>query len=61
MGHRGLARYYKQQYAPDRMERAAVRHAKEATGDQLYNGLVVYLHRLYGENTTGSNRGRGCG
>ena len=26
VGHRGLARYYKQRFAPDRTERAAVRH-----------------------------------
>lgn len=53
VGHRGLARYYKQRFAPDRMDRAAVRHAKEASGDRLYHGRVVNLHRLYGgEDTT---------
>ena len=46
VGHRGLARYYKQRFAPDRMERAAVRHAREAAGDRLYGGRVVNLHRL---------------
>jgi pre-60S factor REI1 len=58
VGHRGLARYYKQRFAPDRMDRAAVRHAKEASGDRLYHGRVVNLHRLYGEdNTTTDGRG----
>jgi len=52
VGHRGLARYYKQRFALDRMDRAAVRHAKEASGDRLYHGRVVNLHRLYGEDTT---------
>eukprot|EP00581_Thalassiosira_minuscula_P009345 CAMPEP_0183705326 /NCGR_PEP_ID=MMETSP0737-20130205/2458_1 /TAXON_ID=385413 /ORGANISM="Thalassiosira miniscula, Strain CCMP1093" /LENGTH=506 /DNA_ID=CAMNT_0025932463 /DNA_START=42 /DNA_END=1562 /DNA_ORIENTATION=- len=46
VGHRGLARYYKQRFAPDRMERAAVRHAREAAGDRLYAGRVVNLYRL---------------
>ena len=45
VGHRGLARYYKQRFAPNRMERAAVRHAKEATGDRLYAGRVVNLYQ----------------
>ncbi|KAL7473561.1 hypothetical protein ACHAXS_014004 [Conticribra weissflogii] len=46
VGHRGLARYYKQRFAPDRMERAAVRAAKEAAGDRLYAGRVVNLYQL---------------
>ena len=50
VGHRGLARYYKQRFAPDRTERAAVRHAKEAAGDRMYNGRVVNLYRLQGDD-----------
>ena len=46
VGHRGLARYYKQRFAPDRSERAAVRHAREAAGDRLHCGRVVNLNRL---------------
>lgn len=46
IGHRGLARYYKQRFAPDRTERAAVRAATEAGGDRLYNGRVVNLYQL---------------
>ncbi|KAL3785862.1 hypothetical protein HJC23_008750 [Cyclotella cryptica] len=46
IGHRGLARYYKQRFAPDRMERAAVRAARVAAGDRLYGGRVVNLYRL---------------
>ncbi|KAL7490158.1 hypothetical protein ACHAW6_015891 [Cyclotella cf. meneghiniana] len=46
IGHRGLARYYKQRFAPDRMERAAVRAARLAAGDRLYGGQVVNLYRL---------------
>jgi len=46
VGHRGLARYYKQRFAPDRSERAAVRHAREAAGDRLHGGRVVNLNRL---------------
>ena len=46
VGHRGLARYYKQRFAPDRMERAAVRAAKEAAGDRLYGGRVYNMYRL---------------
>ena len=62
VGHRGLARYYKQRFAPDRMDRAAVRYAKEASGDRLYHGRVVNLHRLYGEDTTTTTAdGRGGG
>eukprot|EP00578_Thalassiosira_sp_NH16_P004745 CAMPEP_0181133248 /NCGR_PEP_ID=MMETSP1071-20121207/31428_1 /TAXON_ID=35127 /ORGANISM="Thalassiosira sp., Strain NH16" /LENGTH=487 /DNA_ID=CAMNT_0023219637 /DNA_START=36 /DNA_END=1500 /DNA_ORIENTATION=+ len=47
IGHRGLARYYKQRFAPDRMERAPVRHARDAAGDRLYAGRVVNLYRMY--------------
>ena len=49
IGHRGLARYYKQRFAPDRMERAAVRAARIAAGDRMYNGRVVNMYRLRGE------------
>jgi pre-60S factor REI1 len=49
IGHRGLARYYKQRFAPDRMERAAVRAARLAAGDRMYNGRVVNMYRLRGE------------
>jgi len=45
IGHRGLARYYKQRFAPDRMERAAVRHARAAGGERMYNGRVVNLYQ----------------
>ena len=57
VGHRGLARYYKQRFAPDRMERAAVRHAREAAGDRLYGGRVVNLHRLNNGGGEGNNDG----
>ncbi|KAL7532764.1 hypothetical protein ACHAWF_004234 [Thalassiosira exigua] len=56
VGHRGLARYYKQRFAPDRMERAAVRHAREATGDRLCRGRVVNLYQL-SDGREGSNGG----
>lgn len=46
VGHRGLARYYKQRFAPDRTERAAVRAAKEAAGDRLYAGRVYNMYQL---------------
>ena len=46
VGHRGLARYYKQKFAPDRTERAAVRAAKEAAGDRLYAGRVYNMYQL---------------
>jgi hypothetical protein len=38
VGHHGLVLYYKHRYARDRMEWAAVRHAREATSDWLHNG-----------------------
>jgi pre-60S factor REI1 len=53
VGHRCLARYYRQRYAPDRMERAAVRHAREGAGDRLHGGRVVNLHRSYGGDAGG--------
>jgi pre-60S factor REI1 len=46
VGHRALARYYKQRFAPDRMEREAVRHARVAAADRLYDGRVVNLYQL---------------
>ena len=46
VGHRALARYYKQRFAPDPTERAAVRAAKEAAGDRLYCGRVYNLQQL---------------
>jgi len=46
VGHRGLARYYKQRFAPDRTERTAVKHATEAAADRLYEGRVVNLYQL---------------
>lgn len=61
VGHRGLARYYKQRYAPDRMERTAVRYAREAAGDRLYHGRVVNLQQLYGEDAGGGGGGGGRG
>jgi pre-60S factor REI1 len=63
VGHRGLARYYKQRFAPDRLERAAVRHAKEAAGDRLYGGRVVNLYRLNDgrEESNESPSGAGAG
>jgi len=60
IGHRGLSRYYKQRFAPDRMERAAVRHAKEAAGDRLYGGRVVNMYQLQNggeENAAGAAQG----
>jgi pre-60S factor REI1 len=61
IGHRGLARYYKQRFAPDRMERAAVRAARVAAGDRIYGGRVVNLYRLQGEaqQESTSNGGEG--
>jgi pre-60S factor REI1 len=63
IGHRGLARYYKQRFAPDRMERAAVRAARIAAGDRMYNGRVVNMYRLRGEmeQHQGGNEGGGEG
>lgn len=59
VGHRGLARYYKQRFAPDRMERsAAVRSARDAGGDRLYNGRVVNLYKLQ-EEMAGGEGGSG--
>jgi len=46
VGHRGLARYYKQRFAPDRTERTAVKHAKDAAGDRLYEGRVVNVYQM---------------
>ncbi len=46
VGHRALARYYKQRFAPDRMEREAVRHARVAAADVLCDGRVVNLYQL---------------
>lgn len=46
IGHRGLARYYKQRFAPDRTEMTSVKHAKDAGGDRLYEGRVVNLYQL---------------
>lgn len=46
VGHRALARYYKQRFAPDRMEREAVRHARVAAADILYDGRVVNRYQL---------------
>jgi pre-60S factor REI1 len=57
IGHRGLARYYKQRFAPDRMERAAVRAARIAAGDRMYNGRVVNMYRLRGEMEQHGNGG----
>lgn len=57
VGHRGLARYYKQRFAPDRMERAAVRAAKEAAGDRLYAGRVVNLYQLKNGGESDTNGG----
>ncbi|KAL7440985.1 hypothetical protein ACHAXH_007954 [Discostella pseudostelligera] len=54
VGHRALARYYKQRFAPDRMEREAVRHARVAAGDRLHDGRVVNLYQ-YGDNATPSS------
>jgi len=60
VGHRGLARYYKQRFAPDRSERAAVRHAREAAGDRLYAGRVVNLYQLNdGREETGGGANDG--
>mmetsp|Transcript_32755 Transcript_32755/g.68640 ORF Transcript_32755/g.68640 Transcript_32755/m.68640 type:complete len:499 (-) Transcript_32755:75-1571(-) len=49
VGHRALSRYYKQRFAPDRTERVAVRHAKDAAGDRLYQGRVVNLYQMRAE------------
>lgn len=57
VGHRGLARYYKQRFAPDRMERAAVRHARMAGGDRLHQGRVVNLYQLRNEAERGAGGG----
>ncbi|KAL3804984.1 hypothetical protein ACHAWO_001842 [Cyclotella atomus] len=57
IGHRGLARYYKQRFAPDRMEKAAVRAARIAAGDRMYNGRVVNMYRLRGEMEQHGNEG----
>eukprot|EP00579_Thalassiosira_antarctica_P002004 CAMPEP_0201869818 /NCGR_PEP_ID=MMETSP0902-20130614/3190_1 /ASSEMBLY_ACC=CAM_ASM_000551 /TAXON_ID=420261 /ORGANISM="Thalassiosira antarctica, Strain CCMP982" /LENGTH=484 /DNA_ID=CAMNT_0048395373 /DNA_START=33 /DNA_END=1487 /DNA_ORIENTATION=+ len=57
IGHRGLARYYKQRFAPDRTEQTAVRHAKEAAGDRLYQGRVVNMYRQYDGMEEESGRG----
>ena len=65
VGHRGLARYYKQRFAPDRMERAAVRHARSAAGDRVYNGRVINLYQMQeyqqkqGDNNDGEAAPRG--
>jgi pre-60S factor REI1 len=59
IGHRGLARYYKQRFAPDRMERSAVRAARVAAGDRIYGGRVVNLYRLQGEREQ-QNNGEGA-
>ena len=59
IGHRGLSRYYKQRFAPDRMERAAVRAARIAAGDRMYNGRVVNMYRLRGESMPGEEHGNG--
>ncbi|KAL9184338.1 hypothetical protein ACHAXT_002424 [Thalassiosira profunda] len=62
VGHRGLARYYKQRFAPDRCERAAVRHAKEAAGDRLYAGRVVNVYQLQnGGEGSSTSAGNGAG
>ncbi|KAL7445525.1 hypothetical protein ACHAXM_011810 [Skeletonema potamos] len=55
VGHRGLARYYKQRFAPDRMERAAVRAAKEAAGDRLYAGRVYNMYQLKNQREANDN------
>ena len=60
VGHRALSRYYKQRFAPDRTERAAVRAAKEAQGDRLYEGRVVNLYHMgYGDLDETTNRRNG--
>ena len=59
IGHRGLSRYYKQRFAPDRMERAAVRAARIAAGDRMYNGRVVNMYRLRSESMPGDEQGNG--
>eukprot|EP00985_Skeletonema_marinoi_P020457 scaffold12176_cov144-Skeletonema_marinoi.AAC.18 len=55
IGHRGLARYYKQRFAPDRTERAAVRAAKEAAGDRLYAGRVYNMYQLKNQREANDN------
>mmetsp|Transcript_29032 Transcript_29032/g.47954 ORF Transcript_29032/g.47954 Transcript_29032/m.47954 type:complete len:475 (-) Transcript_29032:35-1459(-) len=40
VGHRGLARYYKQRIAPATSDRASVRAARRAAGESLYKGRV---------------------
>jgi len=55
VGHRGLARYYKQRFAPDRMEREAVRAAKEAAGDRLYAGRVYNMYQLKNQREANDN------
>ncbi|KAL7494537.1 hypothetical protein ACHAWT_003404 [Skeletonema menzelii] len=59
VGHRGLARYYKQRFAPDRTERAAVRAAKEAAGDRLYAGRVYNLYQLKNQREANENSTEG--
>lgn len=59
VGHRGLARYYKQRFAPDRTERAAVRAAKEAAGDRLYAGRVYNMYQLKNQREANTNSTEG--
>lgn len=57
IGHRGLSRYYKQRFAPDRTERDAVRAAREAAGERIYCGQVVNCRPMLA-NGIGSEEGR---
>jgi pre-60S factor REI1 len=44
IGHRGLARYYRQRHAPSR-DRAAVVAARQAAGERLYRGRVYNVQQ----------------
>jgi pre-60S factor REI1 len=59
VGHRALARYYKQRFAPDPTERAAVRAAKEAAGDRLYAGRVYNMYQLKNQREANDNSTEG--
>jgi len=42
IGHRGLSKYYKQRFAPERSQ-ASVEAARKAGGERLYRGQVYHL------------------
>jgi pre-60S factor REI1 len=47
VGHRGLAKYYRQRFAPED-SRPSVTAAKKASGEHLFNGRVYDIHSQNG-------------